>query len=269
MNGSPASLGFAVYLLAGILGACMGSFLNCYAWRVVNGESVWKGRSHCDECGHVLGVRDLIPVLSYLMSHGKCRYCGAKLSIRHLIAELVTALVFVSITLRYGFTLQTLQYLLLACALLACSFADLEAFLIPDRFLVFAAVVRVVFIFLTDDPVSELVKALIGGAVISAAVLVIALIMGKLMKTDVMGGGDVKLLFVIGLYLGWQRNFFCLILACVLGALFGLAALRKKKSEEEEGRQFPWGPSIAIAAWAAMLWGTEIIQWYVELLIGR
>ena len=80
-------------LLAALLGACMGSFLNCAAWRIVHGESVLRGRSHCDACGHVLTVRDLIPVVSYLAAHGRCRYCGAKLSRRHVLAEAVSALV--------------------------------------------------------------------------------------------------------------------------------------------------------------------------------
>ena len=84
-------------LLAALLGACMGSFLNCAAWRIVHGESVLRGRSHCDACGHVLAVRDLIPVVSYLAAHGRCRYCGAKLSRRHVLAEAVSALVFVTL----------------------------------------------------------------------------------------------------------------------------------------------------------------------------
>ena len=84
-------------LLAALLGACMGSFLNCAAWRIVHGESVLRGRSHCDACGHVLAVRDLIPVVSYLAAHGRCRYCGAKLSRRHVLAEPLTVSLF-----RYG-----------------------------------------------------------------------------------------------------------------------------------------------------------------------
>ena len=96
-------------LLAALLGACMGSFLNCAAWRIVHGESVLRGRSHCDACGHVLAVRDLIPVVSYLAAHGRCRYCGAKLSRRHVLAEAVSALVFVTLLLHYDISLQALE----------------------------------------------------------------------------------------------------------------------------------------------------------------
>ena len=90
---SPA-LTVYICVLTGILGACMGSFLNCMAWRIVHGESVLHGRSHCDVCGHVLGAGDLIPVLSYIMHKGRCKYCGARLSAGHVFAEVLTALTF-------------------------------------------------------------------------------------------------------------------------------------------------------------------------------
>ena len=111
--------------IAALLGACMGSFLNCAAWRIVHGESVLRGRSHCDVCGHVLAPRDLVPVFSYVFSHGRCRYCGAKLSPRHAVGEAVAALVFVSLLLRYDISLRTLEAWAVACLLLACAFADL------------------------------------------------------------------------------------------------------------------------------------------------
>ena len=95
--------------VAALLGACTGSFLACLAWRTVHGESVLRGRSHCDVCGHVLGVRDLVPVFSYLLSGGKCRYCGAKLSARHVWGELISAAVFVSLLLQNDISLQTLE----------------------------------------------------------------------------------------------------------------------------------------------------------------
>jgi len=244
----------------------MGSFLDCMAWRVVHGESVWKGRSHCDACGHLLGVRDLFPVISYLVSGGTCRYCGKKISSRHLWNEIISSMVFVTIVCRFGVGLQAAEYLLLACALLACSFADLEDYLIPDRFLVFAIVVRALFILRADNVPAALGEAILGGVSISASVLIVALIMEKLLKKDAMGGGDVKLLFVTGLYFGWQRNFLCLMLGCVFGVAFAVLAL-SRPSADESG-QFPWGPSIAVAAWVTMLYGREIIDWYITLVSG-
>lgn len=143
------SLPITVYCcaMAALLGACMGSFLNCLTWRMLHGESVLRGRSHCDVCGHVLGVRDLVPVFSYLLSGGKCRYCGAKLSARHVWGELISAAVFVSLLLQYDISLQTLEAWLLACVLLACTFADLEGYIIPDRFVAAGVVLFIATLF--------------------------------------------------------------------------------------------------------------------------
>lgn len=135
--------------IAALLGACMGSFLNCAAWRIVHGESVLRGRSHCDVCGHVLVPRDLVPVFSYVFSHGRCRYCGAKLSPRHAVGEAVAAQVFVSLLLRYDISLRTLEAWAVACLLLACAFADLEGYIIPDRFIAVGVVLFIVTLFLS------------------------------------------------------------------------------------------------------------------------
>lgn len=226
--------------IAALLGACMGSFLNCAAWRIVHGESVLRGRSHCDVCGHVLVPRDLVPVFSYVFSHGRCRYCGAKLSPRHAVGEAVAALVFVSLLLRYDISLRTLEAWAVACLLLACAFADLEGYIIPDRFIAVGVVLFIVTLFFVPDPGKRALDGLIGGVAV--------------------GGGDIKLLFLTGLFLGWQKNLLCLLLACVVGILWGL--VRAKRGQQG----LPWGPGIALAAWCAALFGQNLIDWYLSLL---
>ena len=226
--------------IAALLGACMGSFLNCAAWRIVHGESVLRGRSHCDVCGHVLAPRDLVPVFSYVFSHGRCRYCGAKLSPRHAVGEAVAALVFVSLLLRYDISLRTLEAWAVACLLLACAFADLEGYIIPDRFIAVGVVLFIVTLFFVPDPGKRALDGLIGGVAV--------------------GGGDIKLLCLTGLFLGWQKNLLCLLLACVVGILWGL--IRAKRGQQG----LPWGPGIALAAWCAALFGQNLIDWYLSLL---
>lgn len=226
--------------IAALLGACMGSFLNCAAWRVVHGESVLRGRSHCDVCGHVLAPRDLVPVFSYVFSHGRCRYCGAKLSPRHAVGEAVAAMVFVSLLLRYDISLRTLEAWAVACLLLACAFADLEGYIIPDRFIAVGVVLFIVTLFFVPDPGKRALDGLIGGVAV--------------------GGGDIKLLFLTGLFLGWQKNLLCLLLACVVGILWGL--VRAKRGQQG----LPWGPGIALAAWCTALFGQNLIDWYLSLL---
>ena len=161
--------------IAALLGACMGSFLNCAAWRIVHGESVLRGRSHCDVCGHVLAPRDLVPVFSYVFSRGRCRYCGAKLSPRHAVGEAVAALVFVSLLLRYDISLRTLEAWAVACLLLACAFADLEGYIIPDRFIAVGVVLFIVTLFFVPDPGKRALDGLIGGIAVGGGVLLLAL----------------------------------------------------------------------------------------------
>ena len=220
-----------------LLGACMGSFLNCAAWRIVHGESVLHGRSHCDACGHVLAVRGLIPVVSYLAAHGRCRYCGAKLSRRHVLAEAVSALVFVTLLLHYDISLQALEGWCVAGILLVCSFADLEGYIIPDRFIAVGIVLFIITLFFAPQPLRRALDGAIGGLAVAGCVLLLVLGMEKLLGREAMGGGDIKLLFLTGLFLGWKRNLLCLVTACVIGIVWGL--LQKKTGRR---RGHPVGP---------------------------
>ena len=242
--------------LAAVFGACMASFLNCMAWRVVHGESVLRGRSHCDACGHVLGARDLVPIVSYLVSGGRCCYCGAKLSSRHVWGEVMGAAVFVSLLLHYDISLRLLEAWLLAGILLACSFADLEGYIIPDRFIAAGVVLFAVTLLIEPEPLRRGLDGLIGGVTVAGGLLLLSLYMDKRMKRETLGGGDIKLLFLTGLFFGWKGNLLCLVLACVVGIVWGLAGKRR-------GEAIPWGPSIAVGAWITALAGQPFINWYL------
>ena len=258
--------GFTVYCCALMFffGACMGSFLGCMAWRIVHGESVWKGRSHCDICSHVLFVRDLVPVVSFLLHRGKCRFCGAKLSRRYVVCELWTGATYVLLLLKYDISLQMLEWVILASLLLVCSFADLEGYMIPDRFILAGIVLRPVFFFLLHEGRAEALDALLGGFAVGGGLLALVLLYEKLRGIDAMGGGDLKLLFVTGLYLGWKRNILCLLLACIFGIMFALATSRRRQGQKN-GKAFPWGPSISAAAIVTALIGNELIAAYLRL----
>ena len=262
LHTSPPLAAYCCFVAA-LFGACMGSFLNCMAWRIVHGESVLRGRSHCDECGHVLAVRDLVPVLSYLFSKGRCRYCGAKLPSRHVWAELISAAVFVSLLLQYDISLQTLEAWLLASLLLACSFADLEGYIIPDRFIAAGIVLFIGSLFSAPFPLHRALDGALGGFAVVGVLLLLVHAMEKRLGREAMGGGDLKLLFVTGLFFGWKGNLFCLILACLIGIVWALLAARKSG---ESGRPIPWGPSIALGAWVTALVGERVINWYLSLL---
>ena len=259
------SPGFTVYfcVLAFVFGACMGSFLNCMAWRIVHGESVLHGRSHCDACGHVLSAGDLVPIVSYAVHRGRCRWCGAKLPAGHVWAEAVSGAVFVLVLLKFDISLQALEALMLACVLLASAFADLEGYIIPDRF-VLAGILARIAVFFAEDWRQTLPDALLGGFAVGGGLLAFVLLYEKLRGLEALGGGDLKLLFVTGLWLGWAKNLLCLLLACVFGIVFALCT-QKRRAGQENAKIFPFGPSICAAGIVTLLCGDAAIGAYLAL----
>ena len=150
---------------------------------------------------------------------------------------------------------------LLACVLLACAFADLEGYIIPDRFVAVGAVLFIATLFWEPEPLRRALDGALGGVTVAGGLLLLSLYMDKRMKRETLGGGDIKLLFLTGLFLGWKRNLLCLVAACVIGIVWGL--LQKKR---DGGEAIPWGPSIALGAWLTALCGQQIIDWYLGLL---
>ena len=260
---SPLMLAYCVFVVA-LVGLCMGSFLNCLAWRLTHGESVLSGRSHCTTCGHVLGFRDLIPVLSWVASGGKCRYCGEKVSARYPITELVCGVAFVSVFLVYGLSLESLELMGFCGVLLVLTLTDLDECVIPNATIVAAIAIRVAYIAAMavtgqTDAGALVRESLLGGLVGGVPVLVLSIVMDRVLGRDSMGGGDIKLLFVAGLYFGWTRTLFLILVACVAGIVFGMA----RASDEE--RAFPFGPAIAFACWVCMLAGSTVVESYMGL----
>lgn len=256
---TPALTAYILFLTLA-LGACMGSFLCCVALRVAKGDKrPWQGRSHCDYCGRTLGFLDLVPIMSWLCLRGRCRTCGAKIGLRSLFAECLCAAVFCSAVWRFGLGWQTLEVLILACCLLYLSLVDLDTMELPGVPMLVGAVSWLIFLFAHPDPTARLLWGLVGAVCIGGGVLLVSLVADKLMDRETMGGGDIKLLALLGLYLGPGGGLLLLILACVAGLLF--AAL----SGAGRGREFPFGPAIALAAWPAVLFSEAVLNWYLGL----
>ncbi len=245
-------------ILAFVLGSVFGSFLNCVAGRYQNHEAWWKGRSKCDNCGHVLGILDLFPVISYICLKGRCRYCGSKMSIKYLISEILLGFLFVLYVIIHGtIDLLLLRDLGLICVLYGLSLCDLNTYEIPDGFIIFGICWWIIF-FLFNYSLNTLIDSLLGAFVVSFFLLVLSLIMDKVLKKESMGGGDIKLFFMVGLYLGLFGNFFNLILACFIGIIFVLITRASK---------IPFGPSISMATYISLAYGTAFINWYLSLLM--
>ena len=249
--------------LAAVIGAVLGSFLNCTAWRIAHEESFVKGRSRCPACGHPLGALDLVPIFSWLFLRGKCRYCGKKISARYPLSEAVFAAVTVLCLLRFGLTAECLRNMIFFGCLFCLSLVDLEVRIIPDGCLAAAALAWAVWL-----PFSELSLAGIGLHVLAAVaygggLLLISLAADKILGKESLGGGDIKLFAVMGLYLGLTASLFALLLSCALGLVFAFA---RKAFPHGQDEHFPFGPAIAAACWFMMMYGQPLVDWYLSLL---
>ncbi|MDO4798028.1 MAG: prepilin peptidase [Coriobacteriales bacterium] len=278
-------------VLAALLGLVMGSFLNCLAWRMTHGESVLHGRSHCTSCGHVLGPADLIPVLSWVLSRGRCKYCGERVSWRYPATEVLCCVAYLSIALCYGPTLQTVELIAFASVLLVLSLTDLDEYIIPNATIVAAILIRVAYLVAMGatgqgDTLILLRDTAIGGVVVAVPVLLLSLVMDHVLGRESLGGGDIKLFFVAGMYFGWQQCLFLIVVACVLGLVFSVLGQRgstaadagatgdeatagdeAKADAQTNAHLIPFGPSIAAACWITMLVGEPVLRWYLDLFL--
>lgn len=275
-----------ILIFAFLFGAVFGSYIDCVAWRLVHQERVARGRSHCDVCGHALGAGDLIPIVSYLRSGGRCRYCGAKFSAESTWVELALGLAFAAIVYKFDVSFVALRYLGLLVLLMGLSLVDQKTCIIPDRF----HVAGILWWLLTlpliactqgrgltealsitgarlplanapglqDGLLTDLRWSLVSAFGVGLLMLLISLAFDKLTGKESLGGGDIKLLFMTGLYMRPGVTLFSLILSCFVG-LFIALGLKKDK--------IPFGPSISIAVFLSVLFGSEFVAWYTELIL--
>ena len=265
--------GFIAYYFYGVIfviGLVFGSFINCMALRMVTHESFLKGRSHCAKCGHQLSIADLVPVFSYLFLKGKCRYCNAKISPRYMLVEMITGCAFFLIVFKYGISWMTLRNLIFVCILLGLSLVDFDTYEIPDGFIVLGIINWIAFLPLITGRIGPeylssnvsfipFVKdGILGGFIISGALLLLSMLFDKITGKESLGGGDIKLFFLVGLYLGLLESLFCLILACVLGIVFSLVV---------KNNRIPFGPAISSATFLTLMIGDKVVEWYIHLFL--
>ena len=252
------------YVLFGLVGLSIGSFLNVVIYRVPAGMSLARPASHCPKCGSTLKWYDTIPILSYLLLGGKCRSCRAHISFRYTLVEAATmALSLLSVGLFWRTApLYAVLTALVVPVLIVIFFIDLEHMLIFDRFQIALALLGVGAIFLdpTTRPAEHLIGAAVGGG------LFLAVYYGALLclKREGLGFGDVKLMAAAGLLLGWQRLLFALLVGSVVAScvLVSLRLIRR----DEGGREYPFAPFLTLGIAVALFFGAPIIEWYVGLL---
>lgn len=271
-----------------LLGTVMGSFFDCIAVRRARNESVVKGRSHCDTCGHALGAREMIPLVNYAINKGKCRYCGTRIPWDAFYAELAGGIIFAGMMVSIDISLYLPMWVVFGALLLLISLIDYNQKMIPNFLLFLLAANRLLAHFIiVRDPWPMLPEMFLGACSVSVPLLVLVLIMDKVLGKETMGGGDIKLLFVIGLYMSWIQMILILFLACILGIMGALIARKSvdhkspeivsenPESEAVKNRNtkpdnappmesISFGPFIASAAILVFWFGQPLINWYLS-----
>ncbi|MEI6631613.1 MAG: prepilin peptidase [bacterium] len=255
-----------------IFGSLIGSFLNVCIHRLPLGESVINPPSHCPKCGKPISWHDNIPILSYLFLAGRCRFCREKISARYFVVEFLTALVFLFFYSRFGLGYNFFFYIIFACGLIVATFVDIRERIIPDEISLGGAVcgfilsslkgVRLTpFSFTPSHLLGSLYGIIAGAGIIYLSGFIFDLAYFKILKkpavdgeTSSMGGGDVKLMAMVGAFLGWEKAILVFFLAPFFGLFFGIANLLVKKEHV-----IPYGPFLSLAALLSIFWADKVI----------
>jgi leader peptidase (prepilin peptidase) / N-methyltransferase len=246
------------------LGCCLGSFYNVVIHRLPAGESLVSPGSHCPGCRNPIAFYDNVPLLSYLVLRGRCRRCGAAISARYPLVEGVAGLFALLLYRKYGFHPQLAVEFFFVSLLLVISFIDLDTFLIPDVLSLPGIAAGFALSFLTPrlSWIDSLLGILVGGGILYA----IAVSYAFLRKKEGMGGGDIKLLGMIGAFVGLEGVIFTVVAASVVGMAVALPILWRKKGGM--GTAIPFGPFLSIGAVCYLFWGQLLVQWYLYGVLG-
>jgi len=251
------------YLLAPIIflfGLCMGSFLNVIIYRLPRNLSIVEPGSFCPHCGHPLSFRDNIPVISYLLSLGRCRHCGGRISIRYPAIELVTAIVFFIHYKLWGVEIEFFTRTIFFFFVIAMAFIDGQFYIIPDRLSVGGLVLGLVLSFLPGDlsPQDAFVGSIVGGALLFG----VGWLAEKILKKEAMGMGDVKMMAMVGSFIGLRDVLLTIFLGSLLGTLvFGPLNLRKR-------RLIPFGVFLGIGGMLSIYFSDFFFRFYNSTVLG-
>jgi len=261
-----------------IFGSIVGSFLNVCIHRMPKGESVVWPRSHCPRCQKRIPGYDNIPFISFLLLRGRCRFCREKISLRYPLVELLTAFLMTALFNRFGLTYEFFLYMVMLWSLIIATFVDIAHRIIPDEVSVGGMIIGFIMVSVTGFSLSPLkftfspmaksaLGIIAGGGIIYLTGMLFDLVYFKLLKrpaingeTESMGGGDVKLLAMIGAFMGWPMAILTFFLAPFLGIVIGLINLATKKDHT-----IPYGPFLSIAALVTLFWADKIISLILPL----
>ena len=281
LNLIPAPL---TYLLIAIFGAIIGSFLNVVIHRLPLEESIVFPNSRCPSCGAVIAFYDNVPVLSYVALRGRCRSCKIRISPRYPAVEILTAFFFIAVAWRDGLTPALPFDLIFVGALIALIFIDAEHMILPNAItypgIVFSFIARLTLPYLMGRPffddleplthgvladvplwLASLTSALTGALVGGGSLWLMGWIWEKLRGVEAMGLGDVKMMFMVGAYLGWRLTIFTIFMGVLSGSIIGLGVMLRQ-GRRDMHMMLPFGIFLGIGAIAALLVGSYVVEWY-------
>jgi leader peptidase (prepilin peptidase)/N-methyltransferase len=249
-----------------LFGLIVGSFLNCVIYRLGEKKSFLKGRSFCPNCGHILSWKDLIPIFSFLILRGKCRYCGKKISLQYPLVELFTGILFLATFYHLRDQLFSLQgiftlfyYWTILSSLIVIFVYDLKNYLIEEKIVYFSILICLIFnlIFSISEIKNKILSSLFLGLFFLSIVLI--------SKEKWMGIGDAKLGALIGIFLGWPKIIPALFFSFFVGSIFGIfLIILKKKSLKSE---IPFAPFLVSGAIFSLFFGEKVIDFYLNLFL--
>ncbi len=265
-------------VFAGIWGAMFGSFLNVCVWRLPRNESVIRPASHCPGCGKPIAWYDNVPLVSFLALRARCRHCGARISVQYPLVELAVALIWAGAVFRWGVSWEALSAVVLTTLLLGIALTDAQHYLIPDEFSL-GGLGAGLALSVVPGGISPL-EALLGAATGFALLWVVkaggdwALARGMIRgeelkqvleageKPTTLGGGDLKMMAMVGSFLGWRGVMLTAFLGSVAGVLVFLPLLLLKRRSP-----IPFGVFLAVGAAVTLVVGDALIAWYQALLV--
>lgn len=286
LTGTPDYIGYA---LAFIFGSVIGSFLNVVIYRVPLEKSIVYPGSACPECGTAIKPYDNIPMVSWLVLGGKCRVCKTPISMRYPLIELLTGLIFLLSAWRLGFTPFLPVGLIFAATMIALVFIDADHMILPNAitypFLLLALIVRILFpvvfgpqyfgdmsvapaTWLTGWPVwlVSVISGVLGAIAGGGFLWLIGEIWKRARGVEAMGLGDVKMMLGVGMLLGWRLSLLTIFAAAFFGSIVGVFVLARQKNKDLQ-TQIPFGIFLGPASIAALLFGEDLIGWYLQTFV--
>jgi len=245
-----------IYTMIFLFGITIGSFLNVCIYRIPKKEDIVSERSHCMSCGNVLKWYELIPLFSFLAQGGKCRNCKTKLSVQYPLIELLNGLLYVWMFSVHGFTATSILFCICTSVLIVLSVIDWRTYEIPVGCNILIGMLGIVRVILD---LAHWYDYVIGFFIVSGLFYIIYLAT----KGNGMGGGDIKLMAAAGLLLGWKGILLTLLIGSVAGSVIHLTLMKIQGKD----RVLAFGPYLALGIFVSMLYGEQIIAWYLNMFI--